>query len=124
MLRGLHYQLAHPQGKLIRVIHGEIFDVAVDLKRSSPTFGRWFGCELSERNRRQMYVPPGFAHGFCVTSDTAEVIYKCTEVYHPEDEHTLLWNDPAVGINWPIASPTISAKDERGLFLSAATCFA
>jgi len=124
VLRGLHYQLAHPQGKLVRVIQGEIFDVAVDLQRHSPTFGHWYGCELSDRNRRQMYVPPGFAHGFCVTSETAEVIYKCTEVYHPEDEHTLLWNDPALGIKWPVANPTISPKDARGLPLAAATCFA
>ena len=124
VLRGLHYQLKHPQGKLIRVIQGEIYDVAVDLRRSSPTFGSWCGCELSDRNRRQMYVPLGFAHGFCVTSEAAEVIYKCTEIYHPEDEHTLLWNDPALGITWPLAQPTISPKDERGLPLSAAPCYA
>lgn len=124
VLRGLHYQLAHPQGKLVRVIQGEIFDVAVDLQRHSPTFGHWYGCELTDSNRRQMYVPPGFAHGFCVTSETAEVIYKCTEIYHPEDEHTLLWNDPVLAIKWPVASPTISPKDARGLPLAAAKCFA
>jgi dTDP-4-dehydrorhamnose 3,5-epimerase len=123
VLRGLHYQLKHPQGKLVRVIRGEIYDVAVDLRRSTPTFGCWYGCELDERNHRQMYVPPGFAHGFCVISESAEVIYKCTAVYHPEDEHTLLWNDPALGITWPLANPIISPKDERGLPLSAAPCF-
>lgn len=124
VLRGLHYQLAYPQGKLVRAIRGSIFDVAVDLRRSSPTFGRWYGCELSESNRRQMYVSPGFAHGFCVTSDMAEVIYKCTEIYRPEDERTLLWNDPALGIRWPVTGPIVSAKDERGVPLSVAECYA
>ncbi|HLJ11915.1 MAG TPA: dTDP-4-dehydrorhamnose 3,5-epimerase [Planctomycetaceae bacterium] len=124
VLRGLHYQIKHPQGKLVRAIRGKVFDVAVDLRRSSPGFGRWYGCELSESNRRQMYIPPGFAHGFCVTSDVAEVIYKCTEVYSPEDERTLLWNDPALGVDWPIASPTLSPKDERGIPLSDAECYA
>lgn len=123
VLRGLHYQLAQPQGKLVRVVRGSVFDVAVDLRRSSPTFARWVGYELSESNRRQLYVPPGFAHGFCVTSDVAEVIYKCTEVYTPQDERTVLWNDPALGIKWPIANPTVSAKDERGVALSQAECF-
>jgi len=124
VLRGLHYQLNHPQGKLIRVIQGEIYDVAVDLRRSSPTFGCWYGCALSAGNRRQMYVAPGFAHGFCVTSETAEVIYKCTDIYRPEDEQTLLWNDPELGITWPVEKPTISLKDERGLPLSATPCYA
>jgi dTDP-4-dehydrorhamnose 3,5-epimerase len=124
VLRGMHYQLAHPQGKLVRVVHGSVLDVAVDLRRSSPTFGRWFGCELSELNRRQLYIPAGFAHGFCVTSEVADVIYKCTEVYIPQDERTLLWNDPALGINWPLAKPTVSAKDARGLPLSQVECFA
>src|ERR1051326_1029997 len=105
VLRGLHYQLAHPQGKLVRAVSGSIFDVAVDLRRGSPTFGSWYGCELTDSNRRQIYIPPGFAHGFCVLSDTADVIYKCTELYHPEDERTLLWNDPALGIQWPVADP-------------------
>jgi dTDP-4-dehydrorhamnose 3,5-epimerase len=123
VLRGLHYQITRPQGKLVRVIRGSILDVAVDLRRSSPTFGRWYGCELSEANRRQIFIPPGFAHGFCVTSDIVEVIYKCTEVYLPQDERTLLWNDPALGIRWPVADPTISAKDERGTPLAKAECF-
>jgi dTDP-4-dehydrorhamnose 3,5-epimerase len=123
VLRGLHYQLAHPQGKLVRVIRGRIFDVAVDLRRSSPTFGRSSGFELSEANRRQLYMAPGFAHGFCVTSDSAEVVYKCTEPYHPEDERTLLWNDPALEIAWPVANPIISAKDARGIPLAKAECY-
>ncbi|MBI3865419.1 MAG: dTDP-4-dehydrorhamnose 3,5-epimerase [Planctomycetia bacterium] len=124
VLRGLHYQLTRPQGKLVRVVRGSVLDVAVDLRRSSPTFGRWFGCELSESNRRQVYIPPGFAHAFCVTSDVADVIYKCTEVYVPQDERTLLWSDPALGIKWPVANPIVSAKDERGVPLSQAECFA
>ena len=124
VLRGLHYQLTRPQGKLVRAIRGSIFDVGVDMRRSSPTFGRWFGCELSEANRRQMYVPPGFAHGFCVTSEMAEVIYKCTDVYLPQDERTVSWNDPAIAIGWPIANPTISAKDAHGVSLQEADCFA
>jgi dTDP-4-dehydrorhamnose 3,5-epimerase len=123
VLRGLHYQLAHPQGKLVRAVRGSIFDVAVDLRRRSPTFGRSYGCELTESNRRQLYVPPGFAHGFCVTSDVAEVIYKCTALYCPADERTLLWNDAALGIEWPVANPIISAKDERGIPLAHAECF-
>lgn len=123
VLRGLHYQITRPQGKLLRVIRGSILDVAVDLRRSSPTFGRWFGCDLSEANRRQIFIPPGFAHGFCVTSDVVEVIYKCTDVYVPQDERTLLWNDPALGIRWPVANPTISPKDERGTPLAQAECF-
>lgn len=123
VLRGLHYQITRPQGKLLRVIRGSILDVAVDLRRSSPTFGRWYGCELSEANRRQIFIPPGFAHGFCVTSDVVEVIYKCTDVYVPQDERTLLWNDPALGIRWPVTNPTISPKDERGIPLAQAECF-
>ena len=123
VLRGLHYQISHPQGKLVRVIRGAVLDVAVDLRRSSPTFGRWWACELSEANRRQVYIPAGFAHGFCVTSDVAEVIYKCTEIYTPQDERTLLWNDPALGINWPVGHPIISEKDQRGVPLDRAECF-
>jgi dTDP-4-dehydrorhamnose 3,5-epimerase len=115
VLRGLHYQIEHPQGKLVRVVRGEIFDVAVDVRRSSPTFGRWFGAVLSETNRRQLYVPPGCAHGFCVLSERADVIYKCTDVYYPEHERTILWNDPDLAVAWPIASPLVSAKDQRGL---------
>lgn len=123
VLRGLHYQISHPQGKLVRVIRGSVLDVAVDLRKSSPTFGRWYGCELSETNRRQVYLPAGFAHGFCVTSDVAEVIYRCTEIYMPHDERTLLWNDPALGIDWPVKNPTISDKDRRGVPLERAECF-
>ena len=123
VLRGLHYQISHPQGKLVRVIRGAVLDVAVDLRRSSPTFGRWWACELSEANRRQVYIPAGFAHGFCVTSVIAEVIYKCTEIYTPQDERTLLWNDPALGIKWPVRHPIISEKDQRGVPLDRAECF-
>ncbi|HEY2251145.1 MAG TPA: dTDP-4-dehydrorhamnose 3,5-epimerase [Planctomycetaceae bacterium] len=123
VLRGLHYQISRPQGKLVRVIRGAVLDVAVDLRRSSPTFGRWYGCELSEANKRQVYVPAGFAHGFCVTSEIAEVIYKCTDIYSPPDERTLLWNDPALGINWPVNAPTISEKDQRGVPLICAEVF-
>jgi dTDP-4-dehydrorhamnose 3,5-epimerase len=123
VLRGLHYQLRHAQGKLVRVVQGEIFDVAVDARRSSPTFGRWFGAILSDTNRRQLYVPPGFAHGFCVVSDSADVLYKTTDVYHPEEERSVLWNDPAIGITWPVTDPIISAKDEQGKPLAEADCF-
>lgn len=114
-LRGLHYQIQHPQGKLVRVVSGEIFDVAVDMRRNSPTFGRWTGATLSDQNRRQMYVPPGFAHGFCVLTEIAEIVYKCTDFYYPEHDRTLLWNDPAVGIRWPLeGAPILSTKDEKG----------
>jgi dTDP-4-dehydrorhamnose 3,5-epimerase len=114
-LRGLHYQIHNPQGKLVRVIRGEVFDVAVDLRRASPTFGRWVGVTLSEQNRLQLYVPPGLAHGFCVTSDVAEFAYKCSDYWHPEHERTLLWNDPHVGVKWPTCEPILSEKDRRGL---------
>ena len=114
VLRGLHYQLPHAQGKLVRVVRGEVFDVAVDLRRASPTFGRWLGVTLSESNRRQLYIPPGLAHGFCATSDVADLIYKCTDYYHPECEQTLLWNDPQLAIDWPVQQPVISEKDRRG----------
>lgn len=124
VLRGLHYQLKFPQGKLVRAIRGEIFDVAVDVRRSSPTFGKWCGYVLSDRNRRQLYVPPGFAHGFAVMSDIAEVIYKCTDVYHPEDERTVLWNDAAIGVAWPVSDAVVSAKDQQGVPLARAECFA
>jgi dTDP-4-dehydrorhamnose 3,5-epimerase len=123
VLRGLHYQIRHAQGKLVRVVQGEIFDVAVDVRRSSPTFGRWVGTNLSDANRRQLYIPPGFAHGFCVLSDSAEVLYKTTDVYSPADERTLLWNDPTVGIRWPVHEPVISAKDQQGLPLARVECF-
>lgn len=124
VLRGLHYQLEHPQGKLVRVVLGEIFDVAVDARRSSPTFGKWVGVTLSEANRRQLYIPPGYAHGFCVVSETADVLYKTTDVYHPKDERTIFWNDPAIGISWPVQDPIISARDQVGKRLVEAECFA
>jgi len=123
-LRGLHYQLTQPQGKLVQVTRGAVFDVAVDLRRSSPTFGRSFGLILSEENHRQLYVPPGFGHGFCVTTDSADFVYKCTDFYNPADERTLLWSDPALGIAWPSIEPRIlSAKDERGILLSQAEVY-
>ena len=110
-LRGLHAQIQHAQGKLVRVLHGEIFDVAVDIRRGSPSFRRWVSMTLSAESARQCYVPPGFAHGFCVTSDCAEVEYKCTDYYDPTDELRILWNDPAIGIAWPVGDPILSAKD-------------
>ena len=100
-LRGLHFQKQHPQGKLVRVLSGRVFDVAVDLRKNSPTFGKWFGVELSGENKKQFYIPEGFAHGFLVLSQTAEFCYKCTDFYHPEDEGGMIWNDPTVGISWP-----------------------
>jgi dTDP-4-dehydrorhamnose 3,5-epimerase len=124
VLRGLHYQIRHAQGKLIRAVRGEIYDVAVDLRKSSPTFGRWVGLTLNETNRKQLYIPPGFAHGFCVVSEIAEVLYKTTDVYHPAEERTLLWNDPALGIAWPVSAPVVSAKDQRGTPLAQAEVYA
>jgi dTDP-4-dehydrorhamnose 3,5-epimerase len=126
VLRGLHYQLRHTQGKLVRVIQGEVFDVAVDLRRSSPTFGRWVGEVLSADNHRMLWVPPGFAHGFLVLSATAEFTYKCTDYYDPASERTLIWNDPQVGIHWPLpaqSAPALSAKDAAGLRLADAETF-
>jgi dTDP-4-dehydrorhamnose 3,5-epimerase len=111
VLRGMHYQLKYPQGKLVAAIHGEIFDVAVDIRRGSPTFGKWVGVTLNDENRRQIWVPPGFAHGYCVLSDYAYVTYKCSDVYHPEDDYHLSWNDPAIAIDWPVAEPVLSEKD-------------
>lgn len=114
VLRGLHYQNPpKAQGKLVRVLRGEIFDVAVDIRKGSPTYGRWVGVRLSEENRLMLYVPPGFAHGFCVLSDWAEVHYKTTEEYSPEHEAGILWNDPEIGIHWPIADPVLSERDKR-----------
>jgi dTDP-4-dehydrorhamnose 3,5-epimerase len=110
-LRGLHAQLRRPQGKLIRAILGEIFDVAVDIRPGSPTFRHWVSAVLSGENHHQLYVPPGFAHGFCVTSETAHVQYKCTELYEKDDEIAVLWNDPAIGISWPTATPLLSPRD-------------
>lgn len=111
ILRGLHAQLERPQGKLVRAVAGEIFDVAVDVRRGSPTFGRWVGERLSAENFRQLWVPEGFAHGFCVLSEVAEVEYKCTAFYDPGDEIAIRWNDPEIGIDWPTAEPVLSAKD-------------
>ena len=110
-LRGLHYQLRHAQGKLVRVVRGSILDVAVDVRKGSPSFGRWVGVVLSADNKRQLYVPPGYAHGFCVPAEVSEVEYKCTDFYTPGDEMTVAWNDPALGIAWPMQNPILSAKD-------------
>ena len=113
VLRGLHFQLGKPQGKLIRVVEGEIFDVAVDVRRGSPRYGKWAGAKLTGESKRMMYVPAGFAHGFTVMSETAEIIYKCTDYYAPEEERGVLWSDPAIGIEWPMSGtkPVLSAKD-------------
>ena len=118
VLRGLHYQLEQPQGKLVRAVTGAVFDVAVDIRRGSPTFGQWVGVELSEENQHQLYVPPGFAHGFCVLSATADFLYKCTDFYAPEYEHGILWNDPVIGIDWPGRDFMISTKDANNELLS------
>jgi dTDP-4-dehydrorhamnose 3,5-epimerase len=124
VLRGLHYQLRQPQGKLVRVVAGEVFDVVVDLRRSSPTFGRWVGETLSAQNRRMMWVPEGFAHGFLVLSDLAEFLYKTTDYYAPEHERTLLWNDPAIGVTWPLdGAPVLKPKDAAGTPLASAETF-
>ncbi len=114
VLRGLHCQNPHPQGKLVHVLEGEVFDVAVDIRHGSPTFGASFGTYLSAENRVQMYIPPGFAHGFCVTSESALFAYKCADYYSPATEFTLLWNDPDLGIAWPVDAPSLSAKDHAG----------
>jgi len=111
VLRGLHYQYPTWQGKLVRALVGEIFDVAVDIRQSSPHFGEWFGLTLSAENRKQLYVPPGFAHGFCVLSDVSEMVYKCTSLYVPADDAGVLWNDPSIGIEWPMKDPILSEKD-------------
>jgi dTDP-4-dehydrorhamnose 3,5-epimerase len=126
VLRGLHYQIRQPQGKLVRVISGRVFDVAVDLRRSSPTFGKWTGAELSADNHRQMWVPPGCAHGFYVLSDQAEFVYKCTDYYAPEHERVVLWDDPGIGIDWPVPThgePLLSEKDRGGVSLAEADLF-
>jgi dTDP-4-dehydrorhamnose 3,5-epimerase len=120
VLRGLHYQSPNPQGKLVRVVAGAIWDVAVDIRRSSPHFGRWVGVELSAGNRRQLWIPEDFAHGFCVIGESAEVIYKCTAVYDAASDRTLRWDDPALGIDWPEKSPRLSAKDAEAPPLSRA----
>jgi len=117
ILRGLHYQLQQPQGKLVRVSAGTIFDVAVDIRKGSPTFGQWVGLELSGENFKQLYIPPGFAHGFCVLSEYADFLYKCTDFYAPEYEHSIRWNDPDIGIEWPDSDFQVSEKDAQNAFL-------
>lgn len=124
VLRGLHYQIQQAQGKLVRVVAGEVFDVAVDIRKHSPTFRHWVGVVLSAENKRQLWIPPGFAHGFLVTSDSAEFLYKTTEYYAPEFERSILWNDPAIGIQWPNSEqPTLSGKDKSGALLADAEVF-
>lgn len=126
VLRGLHYQIGKPQGKLVRVVRGGVFDVAVDIRRSSPTFSQWVGVELTEDNNRQLWIPPGFAHGFYVLSDTADFLYKTTEYYFSDLDRNLLWNDPAIAVSWPIhadAAPIISAKDKIAPKLTEAELF-
>jgi dTDP-4-dehydrorhamnose 3,5-epimerase len=124
VLRGLHYQIQHPQGKLVRVCAGEVFDVAVDIRKSSPTFGQWVGVTLSADNKRQMWVPEGFAHGFLVLSEVAEFLYKTTDYWYPEFERSIIWNDPEVGISWPIEDkPVLAKKDESGMLLREAERF-
>ncbi|MCS4534149.1 dTDP-4-dehydrorhamnose 3,5-epimerase [Neisseria montereyensis] len=124
VLRGLHYQTANTQGKLVRVVAGSIFDVAVDLRRTSPTFKHWVGVELSAENKRQLWVPEGFAHGFYVLGESAELVYKCTDYYNPQAEHSLLWNDPAINISWPLKNqPILSNKDADGKTLADAVLF-
>ncbi len=125
VLRGLHYQICMPQAKLVRVVVGKIFDVAVDIRRSSPTFGKWVGVELSAENKKQLYIPEGFAHGFLVLSDWAEVLYKTTNFYSPECDRTIIWNDPILNIAWPLngQSPVLSDKDRKGVLLKQAELF-
>ena len=124
VLRGLHYQIQQPQGKLVRVVQGVVFDVAVDIRKSSPTFGQWVGVELSADNHRQLWVPPGFAHGFVVLSDTAEFLYKTTDYYAPEHERCIAWNDPTLAIDWKLQqAPALSTKDAQGLVLWEAAVF-
>ena len=127
VLRGLHYQIEHAQGKLVRVTHGEVFDVAVDMRKNSATFGQWASCHLSADNARQLWVPPGFAHGFLVLSESAEFLYKTTDYWYPEHERSLLWNDPALGIKWPmpegIETPLLAAKDAAASLLSQAAAY-
>ncbi|MGH8501270.1 MAG: dTDP-4-dehydrorhamnose 3,5-epimerase [Gammaproteobacteria bacterium] len=118
VLRGLHFQHPHAQGKLVYVLQGEVFDVAVDIRQGSPAFGKWFGAALSADNKRQMWVPAGFAHGFCVTSEAALFAYKCTDYYQPDAENTVAWNDPGIAIDWPLERPELSARDARALPLA------
>ncbi|MEZ5741549.1 MAG: dTDP-4-dehydrorhamnose 3,5-epimerase [Burkholderiaceae bacterium] len=123
VLRGIHYQLVHPQGKLVRAVVGEVLDVAVDLRRSSPHFGQHVAVRLSAENKRQLWIPPGFGHGFMVLSEFAEFLYKTTEYWYPEHDRTLAWNDPTVGVDWGVAEPLLSAKDTRGASLAQAEAF-
>lgn len=124
VLRGLHYQIEQPQGKLVRVVRGSVFDVAVDIRKSSPTFGQWVGAELTEENQHQLWVPPGFAHGFVVLSDTADFLYKTTDYYAPEHERCIAWNDPDIGVDWHFdGEPSLSAKDAQGVAFKAAQVF-
>ena len=125
VLRGLHYQIQQPQGKLVRVTRGKVWDVAVDIRKSSLTFGKWVGTELSEDNQHQLWVPPGFAHGFIVLSESADFLYKTTDYYAPQHERSIAWNDPVIGIEWPAGLlPILSAKDSAGMLLSKAEVFA
>lgn len=119
ILRGLHFQHPHGQGKLVSCTRGAVFDVAVDVRLGSPHFGKWFGVELSEENKKQLWIPPGFAHGFCVLSDVADFVYKCTALYAPAHERSVLWNDPDIGIDWPVKEPLLSSKDAAATKLSA-----
>lgn len=125
VLRGLHYQVEQAQGKLVRVVQGEVFDVAVDIRRSSPTFGQWVGARLSAENKQQLWVPPGFAHGFLTLSESAEFLYKTTDYYAPAHERCIAWNDPEIGVDWPLEgnTPQVSAKDAQGLSLASAELF-
>jgi dTDP-4-dehydrorhamnose 3,5-epimerase len=126
VLRGLHYQIAQPQGKLVRVVRGRVFDVAVDIRRGSPTFGRWAGVELSADNRKMLWVPPGFAHGFLSLEDGTEFLYKCTDFYAPDHERSILWSDPRIGIDWPLApgeAPALAGKDAAGQLLDNAEVY-
>ena len=124
VLRGLHYQIRQPQGKLVRVVRGSAYDVAVDIRKSSPTFGKWVGVELSEENQLQLWLPPGFAHGFLVTTDSADFLYKATDYYAPEHERCIAWDDPAICIEWPLdGQPSLSAKDKAGVKLAQAELF-
>ncbi|WP_343462921.1 dTDP-4-dehydrorhamnose 3,5-epimerase [Pantoea sp.] len=126
ILRGLHYQTVNTQGKLVRVVAGEVYDVAVDMRKSSPTFGKWVGVYLSAENKRQLWVPEGFAHGFYVTSESAEFVYKCTDYYNPQHEHSILWSDKSIDIDWPIKEgeqPSLSNKDKDGILFKDAVYF-
>lgn len=125
VLRGLHYQLSQPQGKLVRVSRGRVFDVAVDLRRSAPTFGQWVGVELSEENKRALWIPPGFAHGFVALEDGTDFLYKCSAPYVPSDERCVMWNDPDIGIDWPLGDlePLVSGKDQQGKSLAEAETY-